>query len=109
MFSLARALGGIPVLATLEGTPAARAGVRWGDILLEVNGVPTRTWADYLEAKDLRKDGMAIVLFRNGVVTALDLVFDLQAAPFDVVRALEVIEKTNFGASAEPSSRTPSS
>lgn len=100
------------MLATLEGTPAARAGVRWGDIVLEVNGVATRNWGDYIEAKDRRKDGMAVVLFRNGVVTTLDLVFDAQPAPFDVVRALEVIEKTNLAASADAPPRntgTPSS
>ena len=46
LFALAKALEGLPVLGALEGTPAARAGVRYGDVLLEVNGVRTRTVMD---------------------------------------------------------------
>ncbi|MBN9167733.1 MAG: PDZ domain-containing protein, partial [Myxococcales bacterium] len=66
LFALAKALEGLPVLGTLEGTPAARAGVRYGDILISVNGRRTRTMEDYVEAKSLREDGMEIVVFRAG-------------------------------------------
>ena len=50
-FALAKALEGIPILGTLSGTPAARAGIRYGDILLSVNGRRTKTMLDYVEAK----------------------------------------------------------
>lgn len=66
VFALARALEGLPVLGTLSGTPAALAGIQYGDVLLSVNGVRTRTLADYLEAKDLLKTGMEAVVFRAG-------------------------------------------
>lgn len=66
LFELAKTLGGIPILGCLRGTPAALAGVRYGDILLSVNGRATRTFADYLEAKALREDGMSVVVFRAG-------------------------------------------
>ncbi|MBX3207309.1 MAG: hypothetical protein KF764_19840 [Labilithrix sp.] len=66
LFDLAKALEGLPVLGALEGTPAARAGVRYGDILLSVNGMRTRTVMDYVEAKSLRDDGMEVVVFRAG-------------------------------------------
>ena len=58
VFALAKALDGIPVLGTLAGTPAAKAGIRYGDILLEVNGMRTLTVAYYIEAMALREDGL---------------------------------------------------
>jgi len=76
LFALAKALEGIPVLGALEGTPAARAGVRYGDILISVNGRRTRTFGDYVEAKDLRKDGMQIVVFRAGEERLTELTYD---------------------------------
>lgn len=66
LFSLADALDGLAVLGALAGTPAAKAGVRYGDILLAVNGKRVRTVADYVEAKNLRADGMDVVVFRAG-------------------------------------------
>lgn len=76
VFALAKALDGIPVLGTLAGTPAAKAGIRYGDILLEVNGMRTRTVADYIEAKALREDGMEIVVFRAGAEQRSDLAYE---------------------------------
>ncbi|HEX3770244.1 MAG TPA: PDZ domain-containing protein, partial [Polyangiaceae bacterium] len=73
LFQLAKTLDGMPVLGCLPGTPAALAGVRYGDILLSVNGQPTRTFGEYIEAKALRADGMTVVLFRQGVETPIEL------------------------------------
>ncbi len=73
IFQLAKALDGIPVLGCLDGTPAAKAGVRYGDILLSVNGMRTRSFGDYVEAKALRLDGMTVVIFRSGVETPVEL------------------------------------
>ncbi|MBX3186725.1 MAG: PDZ domain-containing protein [Labilithrix sp.] len=83
IFALAKALEGIPVLGTLSGTPAARAGIRYGDVLLSVNGKRTKTIADYIEAKALRPDGMDIVVFRTGTEKIEHLVYDEPAAPAD--------------------------
>ena len=66
IFELAAALGGIPVLGTLAGSPAAQAGIRYGDVVLAVNNRRTRTMFDYLEAKALRSDGMEVIVFRSG-------------------------------------------
>lgn len=76
VFALAKALDGVPVLGTLAGTPAAKAGIRYGDVLLEVNGMRTRTVADYIEAKALREDGMEVVVFRAGAEHKSDLAYD---------------------------------
>jgi S1-C subfamily serine protease len=83
LFELAKAMGGLPVLGCLQGTPAHLAGVRYGDILLSVNGKPTRTFGDYVEAKALRQDGMHIVLFRSGVEEPISLDYHPNRAPMD--------------------------
>jgi len=112
LFALAKALEGIPVLGTLGGTPAARAGIRYGDILIEVNGVRTRTVLDYIEAKSLRDDGMDIVVFRTGAEQRQALVYDQPAAPMDPAAILAElvtlrIAPTVFEGEAEESQREP--
>lgn len=88
LFELAKALDGLPVLGALEGTPAARAGVRYGDILLSVNGMRTRTVADYVEAKNLRSDGMSIVIFRSGEERIQELQYDVPPRNVDPMALL---------------------
>jgi len=73
VFELARALGGIPVLGSLPGSPAERAGIRYGDVILSVNGMKTPTVVEYVEAKALRKNGMSVTVFRSGEDAAVDL------------------------------------
>lgn len=75
IFELATAIGGIPVLGALAGSPAAQAGIRYGDILLSVNGHRIRTVVDYVEAKALRTDGMDVLIFRDGVEQTLALTY----------------------------------
>lgn len=83
LFALAKALEGIPVLGALSGTPAARAGIRYGDVLLSVNGRRTKTVLDYVEAKALRDDGMDIVVFRGGSERIECLSYDERAPNVD--------------------------
>lgn len=83
LFELAKALEGIPILGSLANTPAARAGIRYGDVLLSVNGVRTKNFADYVEAKALRNDGMELVVFRTGEEQMKTLVFDATAPSYD--------------------------
>lgn len=73
--ALAEAIEGIPVLGCLEGSPVAAAGVRYGDILVAVNGLRTKSWQDFADAKGLRSDGMEITIFRNGEEKTLEIVF----------------------------------
>ena len=81
IFELADALGGIPILGTLAGSPAARAGIRYGDVVLAVNNRRTRTMIDYLEAKALRSDGMEVVVFRAGAERIERLEYSSEAPP----------------------------
>src|SRR5215475_6408693 len=91
LFTLAKALEGIPVLGTLSGTPAARAGIRYGDVLLAVNGKRTKNVLDYVEAKALRTDGMSITVFRTGSETVEELVYDEPTVPPDAAAILAEI------------------
>ena len=63
---LAAALNGIPVLGCLSGSPAARAGVRYGDILLAIDGQPTTNWDDFLTIRSGVKGGFTARIFRDG-------------------------------------------
>lgn len=63
---IANTVRGVPVWGCLPGSTAAEAGVRYGDIVLSVNGMPTPGIEEYLEARKLRTDGYQLVLFRAG-------------------------------------------
>ena len=63
---LAVTLGGVPILGCLQGSPADRAGVRYGDIMLSINGIPTPSWADFFQARRRCEGPMLVRLFRDG-------------------------------------------
>ena len=88
LFELAKALEGVPIVGCLRGTPAALAGVRYGDILLSVNGQRTRNFGDYLEAKALRAEGMTVVIFRSGVEHPIELEYRRNREPADPMAVL---------------------
>jgi S1-C subfamily serine protease len=108
LFELAKALGGVAVVGCLRNTPAALAGVRYGDILLSVNGQRTRNFADYVEAKALRADGMSIVVFRAGEEHPVELEYRANREPADPLSVLaELIEMRV--APGEPEGSDPTS
>jgi S1-C subfamily serine protease len=63
---IAATVKGVPVWGCFPGSTAAEAGVRYGDIVLAVNGVPTPSIVEYLEGRKLRTDGFDLLLFRDG-------------------------------------------
>jgi S1-C subfamily serine protease len=73
---LAETLGGLPVYGCLPGSHAARAGLRFGDVLLSVDGTPTRTWVDYLKAREHSGDSIRVRLFRDGLELEVDIPLD---------------------------------
>src|ERR1700760_2331347 len=73
---LATALGGLPVLGCRPGSPAARAGIRYGDIVLAINGMPTPDWAAYGEGKARDTQRMAARVFRGGAELELDFALE---------------------------------
>jgi S1-C subfamily serine protease len=84
---LATALGGLPVLGCRPGSPAARAGIRYGDVVLSVNGVPTPDWNAYVEARHSRARDMQVAIFRAGEELTIELAFD--STPADATSWLD--------------------
>jgi S1-C subfamily serine protease len=73
---LASALGGLPILGCRPGSPAARVGIRYGDVLLAVNGIATPDWGAFVEARGARIGVMEVDIFRAGVELRLEVAFD---------------------------------
>jgi S1-C subfamily serine protease len=64
---------GVPVLGLLPGSPAERAGIKTGDIVLEVNGTRTRTLDAFVNAKGFNKGVMVVRVVRGGQELELTL------------------------------------
>lgn len=64
--TIAEVLGGLAITGVLPGSPCERAGVRYGDVLLRYNDVPTPDFAAYARAKLTPADGVRIAVFRDG-------------------------------------------
>jgi S1-C subfamily serine protease len=79
-------LQGIPVWGCLPGSPAHQAGIGYGDILLSVNGVRTKTMKAYVAARHLRDDGAEFVVFRDGAEVTVDFRFTHPTEGFSPLR-----------------------
>lgn len=62
---LADALGGVPCWGALAGSPSAKAGLRYGDIVLEINGMPTPDYHAYFEARKIYQDKCTFKIWRH--------------------------------------------
>ena len=78
---LAESLSGIAVWGVLPGSVSQRCGVRYGDIIISVNGIKTSNAEEYVEARGARLDGADVVIFRDGQEVLLQLSFDEPSAP----------------------------
>ena len=56
----------MPIWGCLPGSPCHRAGVIYGDILLEVNGKKTDSVEAYIEAKELDPEEFRVRFLRGG-------------------------------------------
>ena len=73
--AIAAAVQGVPVWGCLRDSPSAEAGVRYGDIVMVVNGMRTANVDDYVAARKLRKDGVELEILRDGRQVTLYLAF----------------------------------
>lgn len=102
---IAATIQGVPVWGCLPGSTAAQAGVRYGDIVLAVNGVRTPSVAEYLEGRKLRTDGYELLLFREGEELTLFVPF---RAPEDPMAALaEQIADGRYVSTVPPGDTPP--
>lgn len=76
MQKIATTMGGILILGVMDGSPTAQAGIKYGDILLSVNGVPTPDFQAYVDAKELDAEGMSFQVFRDGKVEDFTITYD---------------------------------
>ncbi|MEO7035789.1 MAG: hypothetical protein ABI548_17775 [Polyangiaceae bacterium] len=90
---IAATVQGVPVWGCLNGSPSADAGVRYGDILLVVNGVRTVNIDDYLAARKLRADGVELQILREGHEITLKLDF----RPANTISVEQMVEEMAEG------------
>ncbi len=79
LHAIAATLGGLPLLGCLRGSPAERAGLRYGDVVLEVNGHRTPDWVAYIDAIQNRRGAMTVRIFRDGLESVIELRLDDEA------------------------------
>lgn len=72
---VATILGGTLIGRSVMGGPAARAGLREGDVLLSANGVATPNVASFIHARSLRRDGVTLELYRHGQRLRIEIEF----------------------------------
>lgn len=66
LYRLASLYDGLPILGALPGSPADVLGIRYGDILLEVNGERIRSLEAYVEVAGSFGDVIIVRLVREG-------------------------------------------
>lgn len=91
-------LNGIPVLGCRPGSPAARAGIQYGDVVTSVNNVPTPDWSTYIEARALNRGEMRVELFRAGETLVFELVLAAVTEPVDPLGLLEEMVESGVAA-----------
>lgn len=85
---IAAAVGGVPVWACMRGSPAERAGVKSGDVILEVNGQRTHTLDDYVAAQKTDAERMEMLVLRDGREVRLSLEYDALVDPESAMRSI---------------------
>lgn len=97
---LASTLGGLPIMGCLEGSPAAEAGLRYGDVLLSVDGEPTDSWSAFLAVRERAVDALHIRVFRQGAT--LELVLPLRPADKTPLAVLGELQERGILPSPDP-------
>ena len=91
---LATVLGGLPISGCLRGSAADRAGLRYGDILLSVNGVQTASWTDFFQARRRCDGHMTVRVFRSGI--EFEVAMELPARSRSPREVLEELQRRDL-------------
>lgn len=75
-FAIAKIYGGLAYLGSIRGSPADRAHLRRGDVVLAVNGHPTPDLLSFLHARSKREGGATVRFVRDGIEQEVELVWD---------------------------------
>ena len=104
---LAESLQGIPVWGCLPNSRAQRGGLRYGDVLISVNGVRTSSADDYLQARQLRDDVVQLVVFRDGAELSIDIELDPSQRREPTRDEVEAVAAEVVAARLMPTERPP--
>lgn len=74
--ALAKIYGGLAYLGSLAGSPADRAQLRRGDVVLAVNGIPTPDLEAFLHARGQREGGLTVRYVRDGIEMEVELTWE---------------------------------
>lgn len=74
--AIAKILGGVPIWGVLPGSAAHRAGMRYGDIVVRVNGIETQNMTQFLKAQDSNRSRVDFEIVRQGVIVHLGVELD---------------------------------
>jgi carboxyl-terminal processing protease len=80
---------GVYIQSVVEGTPAARAGLRYGDRIVEVDGKDARDWSSDEVSKNVRGErgkGVQIKIERAGEEVAVNFKIVRDAVPLPSIR-----------------------
>lgn len=76
----ASARAGLFVVGCVPESPSARAGLRYGDVVVACNGVPTDGPRAFERARTLRPHALELVVLRRGEEVALEVELDASLA-----------------------------
>jgi S1-C subfamily serine protease len=76
--AIAKSLGGVPIWGVLPGSAAHRAGMRYGDIVVRVNGIETPNLTQYLKAQRVNAERVDFEVLRQGVLLKLGVELDVE-------------------------------
>ncbi len=69
-------VNGIAILGSLPGSPVEECGLKYGDVLLSVNGEAMTTVEDFLRARSSAQDKLEIIVRRGAHVMELSISLD---------------------------------
>lgn len=79
----------------LQGSPADKAGMKQGDVILSVNGIALSSLGDYIEATRNRGVEQRMDVLRNGQLIEVVLPIAANAPPADYYAIAAELEKAN--------------